>query len=198
MLHFSHFHWYLWHLCQIVLRVNRQSWGQIQSHTCQADNAECARAPRLSVSPPALRGFCLMFSKSQAALRYLTSRPPCSFINIHSSFLGSLYLYTGDVILKHEKQIHPSLVPSFECGEKREDLPQLQRPSLYLSDPQPATCPATCRLPDSSKNFFLTADSHTEPCTNFARRVFSLSLSVCLSVPGPLTCAEQKFFLGCS
>lgn len=90
---------------------------------------------------------------------------------------GSPYLYTGDVILKYEKQIHPSLVPSFECGEKREDLPQLQRPSLYLSDPQPSTCPSTCRLPDSSTNFFLTAESHTEPCTNFTRRVFRLSVS---------------------
>lgn len=118
------------------------------------------------------------------------ARPVLYFINTHSSFLGgSPYLYTGDVILKYEKQIHPSLVPSLECGEKREDLPQLQRPSLYLSDPQPATCPATCRLPDSSKNFFLTADSRTEPCTNFARRVFSLS--VC---PGPVNVRKAKVF----
>lgn len=55
---------------------NRQA--QIQSHTCQADNTECARVPRLSELCEAF--VSLLFSETEAALNYLITRRSSSIL----------------------------------------------------------------------------------------------------------------------
>lgn len=55
--------------------------------------------------------------------------------------------------------------------KKRVDLQRLQRPSLWLPDPKPATCRPPWQL---NKLFFKYDASQTHSCTHFSRLVVSL------------------------
>lgn len=163
---------------------------QIQSPTCQSDNAECARVPRLLLSfdslfvPP-------LFGKTEATLNYLITcrssftvlpflcKKIATVVFIRHTFKAEMsYLNTKRKSICHHRCHHWSALKSGV------DLPRLKRPSLCVPDPPPThtqlVTSVTARQTIFFLTFFLMRASQPRSCTNF---------SPCL-----LLCARETFF----